>query len=125
MYPVTPVEHNLQKIQEVSSECSSSAGTRASAASLGGVRRNRGVWTRRGVWAPELGSIGEAADRARMEGRILGDRQRRRLEDQVRGHAQTESISRFTPSRQPGKYYQNGYHVCVYYSCILRTYIPA
>lgn len=48
-----------------------------------GARREHGEWTRKGIWAPMHEISSNAADRARVEGRRLGDRQRQRREDEV------------------------------------------
>lgn len=55
------------------------------AASLGGVARLPGVWTRRGVWVAETVLTDAAARRAMEERKRIGDRQRQRQENEVRG----------------------------------------
>lgn len=65
-----------------------------------GVRRTPGVWTRRGLWAP---ANKLAEDRARVEERRVGDRQRQLREDEVRSGlcSIVELKVAFCPSLKP------------------------
>lgn len=79
-----PTQHSLTSNHTSPDATTAVIATARGASGTGdGIRRVPGVWTRRGVWAPAKEPVGEDADRARAEGRRLGDRQRQRREDEV------------------------------------------